>query len=131
MEPGTLLYDPATDRVGEYRDRSGPYAMLRPLGGGREWQADPAGLRPATDQERLQAGVRAANGRARSVVGPPSLPATDGPFLVLGPPRPVTGCDGCAALSRLRAAARAEHDHSAETDANVLLRQHQREAHPA
>jgi hypothetical protein len=41
MEPGTLLFDPATNRVGEYQDRSGPYAMLRPVGGGREWQADP------------------------------------------------------------------------------------------
>lgn len=62
---------------------------------------------------------------------PPGLPATDGPFLVLDPPRPVTGCAACAELSGLRAAARADHDRSAETDANVLLRQHQREAHPA
>ena len=44
MEPGTLLYDTATDQVGEYRDRLGPYAILRPVGGGREWQADPASL---------------------------------------------------------------------------------------
>lgn len=82
MEPGTLLFDPATHRVGEYQDRSGPYAMLRPVGGGREWQADPAVLRPATDQERLSAGVRAANDRARG--GVPTRPATDGPFLVAG-----------------------------------------------
>ena len=78
MEPGTLLFDPATNRVGEYQDRSGPYAMLRPVGGGREWQADPEVLRPATDQERLSAGVRAANDRARG--GTPARPATDGPF---------------------------------------------------
>lgn len=82
MEPGTLLFDPATNRVGEYQDRSGPYAMLRPVGGGREWQADPEVLRPATDQERLSAGVRAANDRARA--GAPARPATDGPFLVAG-----------------------------------------------
>jgi hypothetical protein len=76
MEPGTLLYDPATDKVGEYQDRSGPYALLRPVGGGREWQADPAALRPATDRERIGAGVRAANSRTRELL----------------PPRPVPGC---------------------------------------
>lgn len=77
MEPGTLLYDPATDTVGEYQDKAGPYALLRPVGGGREWQADPGSLRPATDAERLRAGVRAANHRAR----------TDAPFLVAVPPQ--------------------------------------------
>jgi hypothetical protein len=87
MEPGTLLFDPATNRVGEYQDRSGPYAMLRPVGGGREWQADPSVLRPATDQERLSAGVRAANDRARAAVQAPGLPLTDGPFLVADQPR--------------------------------------------
>ncbi|MFJ8104735.1 hypothetical protein [Streptomyces sp. NPDC096132] len=76
-EPGALLYDPATDKVGEYQDRSGPYAMLRPVGGGREWEADPAALRPATERERLQANLRAVNAR----------PRTDGPFM-LGLRRP-------------------------------------------
>ncbi|MFC4504830.1 MULTISPECIES: hypothetical protein [Streptomyces] len=121
-EPGTLLYDPATDMVGEYRDSSGPYAMLRPVGGGREWQADPAALRPATDRERLRANVRAANKLAR----------TDGPFMVglPRPPQPVPDCAECEELETLREAARAEHDYSAETDANVLLRRHQQQAHP-
>jgi hypothetical protein len=120
MEPGTLLYDPATSKVGEYQDTAGPYALLRPLGGGREWQADPGALRPATDEERLRAGVRAANARAR----------TDGPFLVAVPPRPVAGCAACAELAQLRAGARAERDYSAETDTNVLLRKHRSEVHP-
>jgi hypothetical protein len=120
METGALLYDPATDQVGEYQDKSGPYALLRPVGGGREWQADPAALRPATDQERLSAGVRAANARTR----------TDAPFLVTTPPRPVVGCATCAELAGLRTVARTELDHSAETDTNVLLRKHQSEAHP-
>ncbi|MET7572708.1 hypothetical protein ABZT04_30025 [Streptomyces sp. NPDC005492] len=121
MEPGALLYDPATNKVGEYQDKSGPYALLRPVGGGREWQADPGSLRPATDQERLSAGVRAANSRAR----------TDAPFLVLDAPRADAGCATCAELSELRSTARAERDHSAETDTNVLLRKHRSEAHPA
>ncbi|MFI6409132.1 hypothetical protein [Streptomyces sp. NPDC050548] len=120
METGALLYDPATDKVGEYQDKAGPYALLRPVGGGREWQADPASLRPATDQERLSAEVRAANARAR----------TDGPFLVAIPPRPVPDCPTCTELAGLRATARTEQDYSAETDANVLLRKHQIEAHP-
>ncbi|MFE3162422.1 hypothetical protein [Streptomyces sp. NPDC059224] len=63
-ERGELIYDPATRRVGEYQDRAGPYAMLRPVGGGREWEADPARIRPATREERLSAGVKVANIRA-------------------------------------------------------------------
>ncbi|MFE7841877.1 hypothetical protein ACFU53_39230 [Streptomyces sp. NPDC057474] len=66
MEPeGQLVYDPRTRRVGEYRDRVGPYAMLRPVGGGREWEADPATLRPATVAERIGAQVKAANRRTK------------------------------------------------------------------
>jgi hypothetical protein len=121
METGALLYDPATDKVGEYQDKSGPYALLRPVGGGREWQADPGSLRPATDAERLRAGVRAANAR----------PRTDAPFLVAVSPRPAPDCATCAELAELRSTARTEHDYSAETDANVLLRKHRSEAHPA
>lgn len=66
MEPdGQLVYDPQTRRVGEYRGNVGPYAMLRPVGGGREWEADPAALRPATQAERIGAHVKAANRRAK------------------------------------------------------------------
>ena len=120
MEPGALLYDPATDKVGEYQEKSGPYALLRPVGGGREWQADPGSLRPATDAERISAGVRAANYR----------PRTDAPFLVAAPPQPAPGCASCRELVELRVAARTARDYSAETDANVLLRKHRSEAHP-
>ncbi|MEU9379799.1 hypothetical protein AB0D38_01785 [Streptomyces sp. NPDC048279] len=122
MEPGTLFYDTATDQVGEYRDQLGPYAMLRPVGGGREWQADPAVLRPATDRERLSAGVRAANDRSTWCV--PSSPDD-----LSRPPRPVPGCAECADLVGSRETALVVYDHSAATDANVLLRQHQRAEH--
>ncbi|SER80353.1 hypothetical protein SAMN04487983_1022103 [Streptomyces sp. yr375] len=121
-ESGALLYDPATNKVGEYQDRSGPYALLRPVGGGREWQADPTAVRLATPAERMSAGVRAANQR----------PRTDGPFLVAvgpRPPVPMPDCAECEDLVTQRAAARAEHDYSAETDANVLLRRHQHQDH--
>ncbi|MFJ3442628.1 hypothetical protein ACIPM2_15830 [Streptomyces sp. NPDC086081] len=119
MEPGTLVYDPQTNRVGEYRDRIGPYAMLRPVGGGREWQADAARIREATPDERLSAGVRAANDRSRE--GLSADPDR--------PPLPVRGCAACEELSLRRDRARAAFDASGVTDANVLLRKHQREEH--
>ncbi len=45
------------------------------------------------------------------------------------PPVPVTGCTACAELAVRRDEARARYDRSAETDANVLLRHHQRREH--
>ncbi|MFE9706659.1 hypothetical protein [Streptomyces sp. NPDC005930] len=122
-EPGTALYDTAADRVGEYRGRSGARVMLRPLGGGREWEAEPAALRPATDRERLGASLRAANDRTLATPPAPGTPER--------PPRPVPDCAACAWLADRREAARAAFDHSAVTDANVLLRQHQRKEHEA
>lgn len=62
-EQGAPMYDPVLRKVGEYQAKAGPYAMLRPVGGGREWEADPEQIRPATAAERLSAGVKAANAR--------------------------------------------------------------------
>ncbi|MEU8520361.1 hypothetical protein [Streptomyces sp. NBC_01216] len=118
MERGGLVYDPVARRVGEYRGPAGPYAMLRPVGGGREWQADPGRVRPATPAERLSAGVRAANARAGVA------------YDLSRPPVPAPGCTECAGLVEERAAARSRCDWSAETDANVLLRRHLAGAHP-
>ncbi|AOR33525.1 hypothetical protein BFF78_22865 [Streptomyces fodineus] len=127
LEPGSLLFDPATSKVGEYQAKAGPYAMLRPVGGGREWQADPASLRPATLRERLSAEVGATNRhtRAAGACVPPD------PEDLSRPPRPVPGCRACLALAEQRDSAQASYDRSAETDANVLLRQHQRREHRA
>lgn len=120
-EPGTVLYDTAAAKVGEYRGRSGARVLLRPLEGGREWEAEPAALRPATDRERLGASLRAAN--ARTLATPPAPGDQD------RPPLPVPDCAACARLADRREAARAAFDHSGVTDANVLLRQHQRKEH--
>ncbi|MET9953181.1 hypothetical protein ABZ135_16740 [Streptomyces sp. NPDC006339] len=117
-EPGAYLYDLVAGKVGEYRGQAGPYAMLRPVGGGREWQADPEKVRPATPAERLSAGVRAANERAGKA------------YDLSRPPVPVPHCVECGELAAARAAARARFDWSAETDANVLLRRHLRAGHP-
>ncbi|GAA2763812.1 hypothetical protein GCM10010103_28530 [Streptomyces paradoxus] len=97
MEPGTLVYDPHTRKVGEYQDRTGPYVVLRPVGGGREWQADPARIREATLDERLSAGVRALNERSRE--GLSADPTR--------PPSPVPGCATCEELALRRDRARA------------------------
>ncbi|MFI8948013.1 hypothetical protein ACIGO6_16075 [Streptomyces sp. NPDC053750] len=133
FEPGTVLYDTAATKVGEYRGRSGARVMLRPLGGGREWEAEPAALRPATDRERLGASLRAANERTLATPPTPAPgatphPAPGDPGL---PPAPFPDCAACAWLADRREAARAAFDHSAVTDANVLLRQHQRKEHEA
>ncbi|MEU4897176.1 hypothetical protein AB0B12_31775 [Streptomyces sp. NPDC044780] len=44
---GTLVRDTATDRLGVYMGRGGPYAMIRPQLGGKEWQVPPEDLRLA------------------------------------------------------------------------------------
>ncbi|MGW1165385.1 hypothetical protein [Streptomyces sp. NPDC001153] len=82
---------------------------------------DPA--TPLYDPARLRADVRAANQRAQAL--PPD------PEDLSRPPRPVPGCSVCLTLAELRDAARAAYDRSAETDANVLLRQHRRQEHGA
>ncbi|MFF3874490.1 hypothetical protein [Streptomyces sp. NPDC001978] len=122
---GSLVYDPATGKVGEYQDLTGRHAMLRPVGGGREWEADPASLRRATPDERLSAGLRAASSQTRTAA------ALTDPAELDCPPQPVDGCAACGWLADRREEARAVYDHSAEADANVLLRHHQRREHHA
>ena len=63
--PGTVVRDEQRDRVGEVMGSEGPYLQLRPLGGGREWDAEPTRVRPATAAERLSAAVAAANAVSR------------------------------------------------------------------
>ncbi|MFE2421811.1 hypothetical protein [Streptomyces hokutonensis] len=121
IEQGTLVYDASTNKVGEYRGKAGPYAMLRPVGGGREWEANPGSVRPATPEERLSASVKAANSRSGE--------GNSVPYDIGTPPSPIPGCASCADLAALRHDARARGDGTAETDANVLLRRHQHRDH--
>ncbi|RPE41706.1 hypothetical protein EDD90_4797 [Streptomyces sp. Ag109_O5-1] len=120
IEAGTVVYDPRSDKVGEYRGNAGPYALLRPVSGGREWEARPESLRPATAEERLSAEVRAVNRRSST----PGYPALEAPA-----PEPVPGCTACAEFAAQRAGAEARCDASAATDAHVLLRRHLRRDH--
>lgn len=123
MESGAFVYDEVACVVGEFRGYAGPYVMLRPIGGGREWQADPARVRPATQAERLSAGVKAVNERARAAAAA-SLDTELPP-----PPVPVPECTQCDDLADRRHTAWLRRDGSAETDANVLLRRHLAEEH--
>ncbi|TVZ89389.1 hypothetical protein [Streptomyces sp. BK340] len=60
---GELVYDTKRDRVGEVVDYQAGRALLRPLGGGIEWEADPDELWPADANERLRARVNEMNTR--------------------------------------------------------------------
>ncbi|WP_299536449.1 hypothetical protein [uncultured Streptomyces sp.] len=66
---GTVVVDTGRDgggvRIGEFRGLSGPNWSLRPVGGGREWEAEPERVRPATSEERMRAGVARDNARSR------------------------------------------------------------------
>ncbi|NGO68637.1 hypothetical protein [Streptomyces boncukensis] len=61
---GTPVRDTASGRVGEVMGRHGPYLLLRPLGGGREWDADPARVEVLARDEALSARVAEANARS-------------------------------------------------------------------
>jgi hypothetical protein len=60
---GELVYDTTQDRVGEVMDYQGGRAVLRPSGGGIEWEAAPQELRPADAYDRLRARVNELNAR--------------------------------------------------------------------
>ncbi|MFI9582725.1 hypothetical protein ACIHCQ_12940 [Streptomyces sp. NPDC052236] len=62
---GEAVHDAARDRIGRVMGREGRYVQLRPLAGGREWDADPGHLRPLTQDELLSALVAEVNARSR------------------------------------------------------------------
>ncbi|MZD04266.1 hypothetical protein GTW43_04100 [Streptomyces sp. SID5785] len=62
-EIGALVVDTRTGRIGVVMGHEGPYAQLRPVSGGREWDAPPGSLREATAAEGMSAKVAVANGR--------------------------------------------------------------------
>ncbi|WP_406108897.1 hypothetical protein OG698_39610 [Streptomyces sp. NBC_01003] len=57
QEIGALVVDTRTNKLGRVMGRVGIYVQLRAPGGGREWDADPAHLRPANEAERRRATV--------------------------------------------------------------------------
>ncbi|MFG2140289.1 hypothetical protein [Streptomyces sp. NPDC048650] len=64
-EPGETAKDTRTGRVGRVMGHVGPRYQLRPLNGGKEWEADPDHLSPAAQSDALSAAVGEANARTR------------------------------------------------------------------
>jgi hypothetical protein len=62
---GDTVEDTGRGRFGRVMGFEGPYVQLRPIGGGREWDADPEHIRRTTLSEALRADVKAANARSR------------------------------------------------------------------
>ncbi|MEU6674739.1 hypothetical protein [Streptomyces sp. NPDC046925] len=54
-ETGALVVDTERNRTGRVMGHEGPYVQLRPPDGGREWDADPARVRPAGEREQVRA----------------------------------------------------------------------------
>lgn len=65
LSVGETVHDTARDRIGEVMGHEGPYLQLRPLGGGREWDAAPHAVRTLSRSELLSAMVAEANARSR------------------------------------------------------------------
>ncbi|MBQ0864181.1 hypothetical protein KBZ21_02675 [Streptomyces sp. A73] len=70
MEPvvGSTVRDLASARVGLVTGREGRCLRLRPLSGGREWDADPDRVRLLTHAEVLSARVAELNARSRQTL---------------------------------------------------------------
>jgi len=62
---GVTVRDTLHDRVGVVMGHEGPYLQLRPLSGGREWDADASRVQLLTPAELLSARVAEANARSR------------------------------------------------------------------
>lgn len=62
---GDVVEDTGSKRIGKVMGFEGPYVQLRPIGGGREWDAEPDQLKPATRAQALSAAVATANARSR------------------------------------------------------------------
>lgn len=67
-QPGTLVRDTARGRVGECMGKGGPYVMLRPLGGGREWEVSPEYVEALSPEEVLSLKVKRANAQSTGAV---------------------------------------------------------------
>ena len=66
---GTVVRDEQRSRVGEFRGVQSGRFMLRPIGGGREWEARPDEVRPVPADEALRLRVAAANRYSRAARG--------------------------------------------------------------
>ncbi|MEV4947487.1 hypothetical protein [Streptomyces sp. NPDC053755] len=68
-EAGDLVRDAATGRVGFYLDSVAGRCLIRPVDGGRAWEAEPADVQPATPLRELRARAAEINARSRRALG--------------------------------------------------------------
>ncbi|MFF6834837.1 hypothetical protein ACFY84_23650 [Streptomyces sp. NPDC012438] len=64
-EPGDVARDTRTERVGRVMGHVGPRYQLRPLTGGREWEAHADDMVPARQSDAMSPQVRELNRRSR------------------------------------------------------------------
>jgi hypothetical protein len=64
-EPGEVVQDTRTGRVGRVMGQEGPRYQLRPLNGGKEWEVDPSAMLPAQQSDALSSRVAEGNQRSR------------------------------------------------------------------
>lgn len=62
---GDVVRDAATRRVGRVMGHVGTYFQVRPLNGGKEWDALPDNLRPAAQSDALSEALTDINSRSR------------------------------------------------------------------
>ncbi|MET7715846.1 hypothetical protein [Streptomyces sp. NPDC005407] len=65
-EAGDVVRDAATKQVGRVMGHEGPCFQLRPLNGGKEWDARREHLTPALQSDALSTAVAEANDRSRN-----------------------------------------------------------------
>ncbi|MFF0445578.1 hypothetical protein ACFYT4_04000 [Streptomyces sp. NPDC004609] len=65
LHPGDVVKDMGIGKVGRVMDRVGTNYQLRPLNGGREWEAPARDLRPAVQSDAISDAVRDANAQSR------------------------------------------------------------------
>ncbi|MER7955257.1 hypothetical protein [Streptomyces sp. NPDC096030] len=68
-EVGDLVRDTATGRVGFYVDSVAGRLLIRPVRGGREWEAGPDDVQLATPMRELRARAAEINARSRRGIG--------------------------------------------------------------
>ncbi|MFJ3584209.1 hypothetical protein ACIPPS_18470 [Streptomyces sp. NPDC090127] len=64
-EVGDLVRDTSTGLVGFYVDSVAGRCLIRPVDGGREWEADPHDVQLATPLRELRARAAEINARSR------------------------------------------------------------------
>ncbi|KJY42177.1 hypothetical protein VR41_08920 [Streptomyces sp. NRRL B-1568] len=63
---GKVVRDTARDRLGQVMGRVGPRYQLRPVKGGREWEAKPSDIEPLDEATRCERCTKIKTARAKA-----------------------------------------------------------------